>query len=179
MKLYSHITSIVQISHIYLANEKYKDIPNCSVVKTLPSCTGVWVWSLLAWCKELIHLKRPWCWERLKAGGEGDDRGWDGWMASSTQWTWVWVNSRSWWWTGRPGVLRFMGSQSQTQLWLNWTETRPWTRHWNFLALHCISVGWDAYSPCLYTGEQWSVSLKNKKEIYGNGRLPRTVLSTL
>ena len=70
-------------------------------------------------------------------------------------------------------------SQSQTQLWLNWTETRPWTRHWNFLALHCISVGWDAYSPCLYTGEQWSVSLKNKKEIYGNGRLPRTVLSTL
>ena len=53
----------------------------------------------------------PWCWERLKAGGEGDDRGWDGWMASLTQWRWVWVNSRSWWWTGRPGVLRFMGSQ--------------------------------------------------------------------
>ena len=50
-------------------------------------------------------FKRPWCWERLKAGGEGDDRGWDGWMASSTQWTWVWVNSRSWWWTGRPSVL--------------------------------------------------------------------------
>ena len=51
------------------------------------------------------HLKRPWCWERLKVGGEGDDRGWDGWMASPTQWTWVWVNSGSWWWTGRPGVL--------------------------------------------------------------------------
>ena len=51
----------------------------------------------------------------------GDDRGWDGWMASPSWWTWVWVNSRSWWWTGRPGVLRFMGSQSQT--WLNnWTE---------------------------------------------------------
>ena len=45
------------------------------------------------------------------AGGEGDDRGWDGWMASTTRWTWVWVNSRSWWWTARPGVLRFMGSQ--------------------------------------------------------------------
>ena len=62
------------------------------------------------WCEELTHLKRPWCWERLKAG-EGDNRGWDGWMASLTQWTWVWVNSRSWWWTGRPGVLQSMGSQ--------------------------------------------------------------------
>ena len=50
--------------------------------------------------KKLIHLKRPWCWERLKAGGEGDDRGWNGWMASPTQWTWVWVDSGSWWWTG-------------------------------------------------------------------------------
>ena len=55
-------------------------------------------------------LKRPWCWERLRAG-EGDDRGWDGWMASLTQRTWVWVGSGSWWWTGRPGMLRFMGSQ--------------------------------------------------------------------
>ena len=61
--------------------------------------------------RELTLLKRPWCWERLRAGGEGDDRGWDGWMASPTQWTWVWVNSGSWWWTGRPGVLQFMESQ--------------------------------------------------------------------
>ena len=60
------------------------------------------------------------CWERLKVGGEGDNRGWEGWMASPTQWTWVWVNSRSWWWTGRPGVLQSIGSQSQTQL--NWIE---------------------------------------------------------
>ena len=52
-------------------------------------------------------MKRHWCWERLKAGGEG----WDGWMASLTQWTWVWVNSRSWWWTRRPGMLQSMGSQ--------------------------------------------------------------------
>ena len=66
-------------------------------------------------------LKRPWCWERLKAGGEGDDRGWDGWMASLTQWTLVWVNSRSWWWTGRPGVLQSMGSQRVRQE-LKWTE---------------------------------------------------------
>ena len=70
--------------------------------------------TLATWCEELTHLKRPWCWERLRAG-EGDDRGWDGWMASSTQWTWVWVDSWSWWWTGRPGMLRFMGSQRVRQ----------------------------------------------------------------
>ena len=68
-------------------------------------------------------------WERLKAGGKGDDRGWDGWMASPTQCTWVWVNSGSWWWTGRPGVLQSMGSQSRTRLsdWteLNWASSNP------------------------------------------------------
>ena len=56
-------------------------------------------------------LERPWCWERLKAGREGDNRGWDDWMALVTQWTWVWVNSRTWWWTERPGVPQFMGLQ--------------------------------------------------------------------
>ena len=72
---------------------------------------------------ELTHLKRPWCWERLKARGEEEDRGWDGWMASPTQWTWVWVNSRSWWWTGRPGMLQSMQSQRVGHNWateLNW-----------------------------------------------------------
>ena len=69
-------------------------------------------------CKELTHWKRPWCWERLKVGGEGDNRGWDCWMASPTQWTWVWVDSGSWWWTGRPGVLWFMGSQSVRHDWV-------------------------------------------------------------
>ena len=65
--------------------------------------------------------KNPGCWERLKVGGEGDSRGWDGWMASPTWWTWVWVNSGSWWWTGRPGMLQSMDLQSLT--WLsNWTE---------------------------------------------------------
>ena len=59
-------------------------------------------------------------------GGEGDDRGWDGWMASPTQWTWVWVNSGSWWWTGRPGVLWFMGSQRVGHNWADWTELN-WT----------------------------------------------------
>ena len=73
----------------------------------------------------LTQLKRPWCWERLKVGGEGDNRGWDGWMASLTQWTWVWVNSGSWWWTGKPGVLQSMGSQKVGNDWateVNWTE---------------------------------------------------------
>ena len=72
---------------------------------------------------ELTHWKRLWCWEGLRAGGEGDDRGWDGWMASLTLWMWVWVNSRRWWWAGRPGVLRFMGSQRVGHDWateLNW-----------------------------------------------------------
>ena len=87
-----------------------------------------WSWnsnSLATWCKELTHLKRPWCWERLKAGGKGDYRGWDGWMASQTQWTWVWVSSGSWWRTGRPGVLQSMGSQRVRHDWateLNSTE---------------------------------------------------------
>ena len=58
---------------------------------------------------EPTHWERPWCWERLKAGGEGVNRGWDGWIAPPTQWTWVWVNSRSWWWTGRSGMLQSMG----------------------------------------------------------------------
>ena len=76
----------------------------------------------------MTYWKRPWCWEGLGAGGEGDDRGWDGWMASPTQRTWVWVNSRSWRWTGRPGVLWFTGSQSRT--WLSdWTELKmSWVR---------------------------------------------------
>ena len=76
---------------------------------------------------ELTRWKRPWCWEGLGAGGEGDDRGWDGWMASPTWWTWVWVNSGNWWWTGRPGVLRLMGLQRVGHDWateLNWRNTK-------------------------------------------------------
>ena len=71
------------------------------------------------------RIGKDWCWEGLEAGGEGDDRGWDGWMASPTWWTWVWVNSVSWWWTEGPGVLWFMGSQRVGHDWateLNWTE---------------------------------------------------------
>ena len=75
----------------------------------------------VTWCEEITHWKRPWCWERLKAGGEGDNSGQDGWMPSMIQWTWVWVNSRSWWQTGKPSMLQSMRSQSQTQL-SNWIE---------------------------------------------------------
>ena len=75
------------------------------------------------WCEELTHLKRPWCWERLRAGGEGNDRGLDGWMASLTQWTWVWVGSRSWWWTGRLECCGSLGCKElDTTEQLNWTE---------------------------------------------------------
>ena len=73
---------------------------------------------------KLTPWKRPWCWERLKVGGEGEDRGWEGWMASPTRWTWVWASSRSWWWAGKPGVLESMGSQRVGHDWeteLNWT----------------------------------------------------------
>ena len=80
---------------------------------------GCWSWNyniLATWCEVLTHWKRPWCWERLEAGGEEDDRGWDGYMASPTPWTWDWVSSGSWWWTGQPGVLQSMGSHSQIQL---------------------------------------------------------------
>ena len=74
--------------------------------------------TLAIWCKELIYWKRPLCWERLRAGGEGDNRGWDGWMASRTQWTWVWASSGSWWWTGKPGMLQSMGSQRVGHDWV-------------------------------------------------------------
>ena len=88
-----------------------------------------WCWSwnsnpLATWCEELTPWKRSWCWERLRAG-EGGDSGWNGWMASSTWWTWIWTRSRSWWWTGKPGVLQSMGSQRvrhDLATELNWTE---------------------------------------------------------
>ena len=73
--------------------------------------------------KNWLTGKRPWCWERLKAGKEGDDRGWDGWMASLTQWTWVWASSVSWWWRRKPGMLQSMGLQRVGHDWvteLNW-----------------------------------------------------------
>ena len=90
--------------------------------------------TLATWCIKQTHWKRTWCWQRLKVGEE-DDRGWNGWMPSSTQWTWVWVNSGSWWWTERPGVLQSMGSQTVGHDWvteLNWTVSKGqnWAQSW-------------------------------------------------
>ena len=97
-----------------------------------------WCWSwnsktLATWCKELTHLKRPWCWERLKTGRKGDGRGWDDGMTSLTRWTWVWASSRSWWWTGS---LVYMGSQRVGHNLV--TEVNWWFGYW--ILLH-IPVG--------------------------------------
>ena len=89
-------------------------------------------------------IGRPWCWERLRAGGEADDRGWDGWMASPTQWTRGWVDSGSWCWTGRPVVLWFMGLQRVGHDWateLNWTEAiLSKTDRFELHSLYCFSL---------------------------------------
>ena len=102
---------------------------NQSILKEIsPGCSleGMMLKLKLQYFGHLMtHWKRLWCWEGLEAGGEGDDRGWDGWMVSPTRWTWVWVNCGSWWWTGRPGMLQFMGLQRVGHDWateLNWTE---------------------------------------------------------
>ena len=116
---------------------------------------------LAIWYEELTHLKRPWCWERLKAGEEGDDKGWNGWMASPTQWPWVWVNSGSWWWTGRPGMLQFMGSQwagHDRATKLNWTEpnfqkSNKCSFLWS-LPIHfkiCCNLALTSQAPSLYS----------------------------
>ena len=97
-----------------------------------------WCWSwrsntLATWCEELTHWKRPQCWERLKTGVEGDDRGWNGWMASLTPWTWVWVSSGSWWPTGSLACCSPWGrKESDTIQWLNWTQmyAEPSCPHW-------------------------------------------------
>ena len=112
-----------------------------------------WSWSsnpLATWCKELTHWKRPWCWERLKAGGEGDDRGWDGWIASPSQWTWVWASSGSWWWMRKPGVLKSMGSQRVRHDWateLNWhIRSKAATALWLPPLIVLSVLSWEAFS---------------------------------
>ena len=97
------------------------------------------------WCEELTHWKRPWCWERLKAGGEGDDRGRDDWTASPTRWTWVWTSFRSWWWTGKPGVPQSMGSPRIRHDWvtaLKWliTESVSKCPKWWQIFQHIFSI---------------------------------------
>ena len=103
-----------------------------------------WNWNTLAtWCEELPHWKTPWCWERLKVEGEGDDRVWDGWMVSLTQWTWVWASSETWWWAGKPGVLQTMGSQRVGRDWVtetNWTELNLGDCWWILLFLVAFNL---------------------------------------
>ena len=114
-----------------------------------------WCWSwnsntLATSCEELTHWKRPWCWEGFRAEGEGDDRGWDGWMPSPTLWIWIWVDSGSWWWTGRPGVLWFTGLQRVRH---DWATELNWTDRW---LQCCVSfwcrAKWFSYTYiCIYT----------------------------
>ena len=87
---------------------------------------------LATWWGELTPWQRLWCWERLKAGGEGDNRRWDGWMALLTWWMWIWASSRSWWWTGKPGMLQSMGSQRVGHY---WTTEVNWSRLFSFAKL--------------------------------------------
>ena len=77
---------------------------------------------------------------KIEGRRRGDDRGWDGWMASPTQWTWVWVNSGSWWWTGRPGVLRFMGSQRVRHNWT--TKLTDWLTIWMAFCFVWMVLPW-------------------------------------
>ena len=96
-----------------------------------------WNWSsntMATWWKELTRWKRPWYWERLKAGGKPGDRGWGGWMASLTQWTWVWPNSGREWRTGKPGVLQSIGSQTVGH---NWATEQQDTCKCMSESLHC------------------------------------------
>ena len=93
--------------------------------------------TLTTWCEELTHLKRPWCWEKLRAGREWDNRGWNGWMASLTQWTWVWIHSGSWRWTGRPGMLQSMVSQKVGHDWVTKLKLNSW---WIFRLLDILAI---------------------------------------
>ena len=118
-------------------------------------------------CEELIHWKRPWCWEGLGAGGEGDDRGWDRWMASLTRWTWVWVNSGSWWWTGRPGMLQFMGSQRVGHDWVTdliWSDIIIYYNNYYYLyiILLLFSDRTTRYLP------DWTEDLPSHKKLHEN-----------
>ena len=127
--------------------------------------------ALVTWCEELTHLKRPWCWERLRAGGEGDDRGWDGWMASPTQWTWIWVNSESWWWTGSLACCSpWSHKESDRTEWLNWLtvydrkESRQIKHSLNKIFLFFLQI---SYVPVLILSPTYEDGLKSLEEITG------------
>ena len=121
------------------------------------------------------HWKRPWCWERLKAEGERDDRGWDGWMEAPTQWTWVLVASRSWWWTGRPGVLQSMGSQRVGHDWvteLDWTYFRKSESGKTVVLFVCWSYFTAFGSLLLMIGKWYVRDFEDEKEYDSNMKNP-------
>ena len=147
-----------------------------------------WCWSwntntLATSCEELTHWKRPWCWEGLWAGAEGDDRGWDGWMASLTRWAWVWVNSRSCWWTRRPGMLWFKGLQRVGHDWateLNWVILNDieWANRWAWCSVTALK---QVCSGCQNTYMQVleECNLVGLEHLEGSGqRMPKNPLWT-
>ena len=151
----------------------------------------------LQYCGHLMRRvdsleKTLWCWKGLGAEGEGDDRGWDGWMSSLTQWTWVWVNSGSWWWTGRPGVLLFVGSQRVGHDWateLNWTifiKNLPAMQEiqvWSLGEKHCLEEEMATHSGILawripWTEEPGGLQSRGLQRV-GHGWAANTFTSTL
>ena len=129
-KLHLKICYLCKVISLQLIKINEKKSVICSLILEIsPGCWRDWCWSwnsntLATWCEELTHWKRAWCWERLKAGGEGDDRGWDGWMASLTRWTWIWVDSGVD--DGQGGLVccsSWGHKESDTTKQLNWTET--------------------------------------------------------
>ena len=117
-----------------------------------------WCWSwnsntLATWCEELTYWTRSQSWERFKGGGKGDDRGRDGWMASPTQWTWVWASSGRWWRTGKPGVLQSMGPQRVGHNWACKCIT----------TMGCLNIDlkemreWDKYISEFKTQYTWTI----------------------
>ena len=119
--------------------KKQKTIKPCGSYKSV-SAESIWKTLLLVLFNQ--NFFKNWCWERLKMGREGDDRGWDGWMASPTQCTWVWVNSGSWWWTGRPGMLQSMGLQRVRH---DWATELNWIKTWNLSRILFLCVTLPAF----------------------------------
>ena len=115
------VDSLSLLQWIFPTQELNQGLLHCRRILYQLSYSGI---PLATSCKELTHWKRLWCWEGLGAGGEGDDRGWDGWMTSPTQWTWVWVNSGSWWWTGLVCCDSWGHKESDMTEQLNWTELK-------------------------------------------------------
>ena len=123
-----------------------------------------------AGCEELTHWKRPWCWERLKPGGEGDDRRQDGWMASLTQWTWVWASSRRWRRTGKPGMLQSMGLQRVSHNWA--TEQKQWQCVKHYI-IPLKKNRWSVFIKFRNNKSQWLQDFHFKKWVRFNEKIGR------